>query len=118
MDRVNFHSIEKKWQSNWDKKKLYRSRKDRNIFLEDYDQLDSMAIRDPDLQLTNEDLEAKINEAVVSLAEKTKTIFMLSRVSGLTYNEIAEDLDISVKTVEYHISSALKSLRILLKPYL
>ena len=32
MDRVNFHSIEKKWQSNWDKKKLYRSRKDKKFY--------------------------------------------------------------------------------------
>ena len=32
MDRVNFHSIEKKWQSNWDKKKLYRSKKDKKFY--------------------------------------------------------------------------------------
>lgn len=43
-----------------------------------------------------------------STSQKTKEIFYLNRFSGLTYKEIAEQLQISVKTVEYHISQALK----------
>ncbi len=43
---------------------------------------------------------------------------MLSRFDGMTYNEIAMELGISEKTVEYHISKALKILRSELGDYL
>ena len=43
---------------------------------------------------------------------------MLSRFDGMTYNEIALELGISEKTVEYHISKALKILRSELGDYL
>lgn len=49
------------------------------------------------------------------LPEKTRTIFELSRNSGLTNLEIASKLGISHKTVEYHISTTLKRLKKFLK---
>lgn len=47
-----------------------------------------------------------------SLPQNTRDIYKLSRTSELTYKEIASKLDISIKTVESHISKALKSFRI------
>lgn len=47
-----------------------------------------------------------------ALPEKTKEIYLLSRTDGLRYKSIAEQLNISVKTVEAHISKALKAFRI------
>ena len=47
-----------------------------------------------------EDLKVYVANAIDSLPGKCKIIFNLSRNSGLTYKEIAEELDISVKTVE------------------
>ena len=38
--------------------------------------------------------------------------FRMSRQEGMTYNEIAEKLGITVKVVEYHISITLKALRL------
>lgn len=63
-----------------------------------------------------EDLKEYVAKAIDSLPGKCKTIFNLSRNSGLTYKEIAEELDISVKTVENQIGIALKKLREQLNP--
>ena len=55
------------------------------------------------------EMENHINEHLKLLPDKTREIFLLSRVDELKYVEIAERLNISVKTVEYHISKALSS---------
>jgi len=63
------------------------------------------------------ELENIINEAINSLPEKCREIFLLSRNEMLKYNEIAEKLGISVKTVEAQMSKALRILREKLSPY-
>jgi len=63
------------------------------------------------------ELFEKIEESINSLPEKRKEIFRLSRQDGLKYHEIADKLNISVKTVETQISLALKTLRDKLKNY-
>ena len=64
------------------------------------------------------ELEEKINEVIGSLPEKCREVFEMSRFDGLKYNEIAEKLGISVKTVENQMSKALKILREKLAHYL
>ncbi|TKG88383.1 RNA polymerase sigma-70 factor [Puteibacter caeruleilacunae] len=54
---------------------------------------------------------AQVKDAVEELPAKRKQIYVLSRELGLSNNEIAERLDISVKTVENQITLALKHLR-------
>ena len=68
--------------------------------------------------LLSEELEMKIEQAINSLPEKSQIIFRLSRFEGLKYSEIAERLNLSVKTVETQISRVLTKLRIQLKDYL
>jgi RNA polymerase sigma-70 factor, ECF subfamily len=53
-----------------------------------------------------------------SLSPKTKKIFQLSRNEDKNNKEIAELLDLSVKSVEYHITKALKSFHLALKDYI
>ncbi|OAQ37991.1 hypothetical protein A5893_16620 [Pedobacter psychrophilus] len=53
--------------------------------------------------------------ALVQLPEKQRTVFMMSRMEELKYAEIAERLDISIKTVEKRMSNALIYLRKVLK---
>jgi RNA polymerase sigma-70 factor (ECF subfamily) len=53
----------------------------------------------------------KLEEGIESLPEKRREIFRLSREEGLKYREIAEKLEISVKTVEAQMGLALKTLR-------
>ena len=65
---------------------------------------------DPDW-LYDAELRARIDRALNRLPEKTRKIFMMSRRDSMSYQEISEALDISVKTVEFHISKALSILR-------
>lgn len=67
--------------------------------------------------LKNE-LETKIEEAIRKLPEQCKLIFRMSRFEELKYQEIAEKLKISPKTVENQIGKALKILRVELAEYL
>ena len=64
------------------------------------------------------ELEEKIRASINELPEARKKIFLLSRYEGLKYKEIAEQLNISVKTVENQMGSAIKQLRIDLAEYL
>ena len=56
-----------------------------------------------------------IDQAVSVMPEQRRAVFTLSRKHNLSHKEIAEKLGISVKTVEYHISKALSSLRYMIK---
>ena len=63
------------------------------------------------------DLAFKIEESINSLPGKRREIFRLSRQEGLKYYEIAEKLNISIKTVETQMSLAIKTLREKLRKY-
>ncbi|MFT5261745.1 MAG: RNA polymerase sigma-70 factor (ECF subfamily) [Polaribacter sp.] len=80
-------------------------------------------IQDVDLafeedQLAVEDLKIKIEKALNALPEKCQLVFEMSRYEDKKYQEIADALDISKKTVEAHMSRALRSLRKDLGDYL
>lgn len=64
------------------------------------------------------ELEIRITEAVKTLPEQCRLVFQLSRFEELKYQEIADQLQISVKTVENHMGKALKLMREQLKDYL
>lgn len=64
------------------------------------------------------ELELHINEAISSLPVERQRIFKLSRFEGKKYKEIADELNISVKTVETQMSKALKFMREELQEYL
>ncbi len=63
----------------------------------------------------NEELNLKIVSSIDKLPEQCKKIFIMSRMHGLKQNEIAEELNISIKTVKNQIGKALKILRAELK---
>lgn len=64
------------------------------------------------------ELEGQIWKVINSLPDKCKEVFILNRFRKKKYSEIAVQLDISVKTVETHMSKALKILRENLKDYI
>lgn len=68
--------------------------------------------------LSNEDIEIILNKAINSLPEKCREVFILSRMEGLKNREIAERLNISAKTVENQMTTAIKKLKVELKDYL
>lgn len=64
------------------------------------------------------ELEEHLNMALAKLPENVRHTFEMNRFDGKTYLVIAEECGISVKTVEAHISRALKLLRSELKDFL
>lgn len=62
-------------------------------------------------------LEEKLRTALNELPEQCRTVFQLSRFEELKYREIAERLNISEKTVESHMSKALKQMRLKLAEF-
>jgi len=64
------------------------------------------------------ELKTKIDDAISELPEKCREIFMMSRYENLKYQEIADKLDISVKTVETQMSKALQHMRLRLAEYI
>lgn len=69
-------------------------------------------------KLAGKELEQHIRQALNDLPEQCRTIFQLSRFSDLKYREIAEQLGISIKTVEGQMGKALKLLRLRLADFL
>lgn len=72
---------------------------------------------DPE-EIFSEEVKKIITDTLALLPEQTRQIFIMSRFQNKPNKEIAEEVGISVKGVEYHITKALKPLRISLKDYL
>ncbi len=68
-------------------------------------------------KLEEEELQALIRASIDRLPERCRMVFVLSRYEEMSYQEIADQLDISIKTVENQISKALKFLRQALRPF-
>ena len=79
--------------------------------------ISSLEACDPS-ELFTAEMKEIIRSTFNELPEQTRLIFRKSRYENKTNREIAEELNINIKTVEYHISKALKLLRSRLKDYL
>ena len=64
-----------------------------------------------DAALLSGETENKVNRVISQLPEAQRLVFILSRFEEMSYREIAERLNISIKTVEKHMTSSLKQLR-------
>jgi RNA polymerase sigma-70 factor (family 1) len=65
----------------------------------------------PDAEIHYNNLSRKINETIDELPAQCQRVFLMSRFENMKYHEIAQELNISPKTVEVHVSKALKYLR-------
>ena len=64
-----------------------------------------------------EEVKERLAKLVSDLPEKCRLVFVMSREQGMSHKQIAEELDISEKTVEAHLSKATKTLRTGLKSF-
>lgn len=94
--------------------------RDQKIQLDDSTVVGQLKIQAPlsDAELEATELQLVIDQAVDQLPERCRLVFVLSRFEQMSYKEIADQLDISPKTVENQISKALRLLRQALGPYL
>lgn len=66
---------------------------------------------DPDYVLREKEFKASLEEAISALPERQRTIFLLNRIDKMSYKEIADHMDISVKAVEKSLGKVMKKLR-------
>lgn len=73
--------------------------------------------QDPEFLMREKEFHKQLNNAINTLSEKQREVFLLNRIEKKTYNEIAEMLEISVKAVEKRMHTALQNLRKQIKNY-
>lgn len=71
----------------------------------------NVELEHPQFTLETTELQQLVEEAIAKLSDKQREVFLLHRLDGLSYKEIAERLEISVKSVEKRMHRALLSLR-------
>lgn len=67
--------------------------------------------------MVEDELRIKINSAIAELPDKCREVFVMNRYENFKYQEIADKLEISVKTVETQMSKALQHMRVRLAEY-
>ncbi|MBT0607393.1 RNA polymerase sigma factor [Aequorivita echinoideorum] len=65
----------------------------------------------PEFLMEESQFSEKLKKSIENLTEAQRTAFLLNRIEGKKYSEIAEMLDISIKAVEKRMSQALATLR-------
>lgn len=68
-------------------------------------------VETPFEKLTQMELEACIQKAIDKMSDKVRMVFLMCKVEGLSYKEIAERLGLSVATVESHMVKSLRMIR-------
>ncbi len=84
-----------------------RNKRNQRNLLEDF-LLNELIQEDADDIVNIDEFYIKVQESVNLLPEKTQIIYRLSREKKLSYKEIAEKQNVSIKTVDNQMSSALK----------
>jgi RNA polymerase sigma-70 factor, ECF subfamily len=79
---------------------------------------DAPRSRDPHDVMEEEEVSFLFSSALATLPSRRQEIFILARVNGLSYKEIADTLGVSVQTVANQVSRALADLRAVLRPKL
>lgn len=65
---------------------------------------------DPEQLMVTAEMSKKIEQAILSLPPRCKLIYKLIREDGLRYREVAEILNISIKTIDNQLAIALKKI--------
>ena len=66
---------------------------------------------EPEIEFECKELTEKLHDIVYQLPKRQKEVYLLHKEEGLKYKDIAVKLQISVNTVENHMSEALKTIR-------
>ena len=65
----------------------------------------------PEFEMELKEFNDKLKSAINRLNEKNRTVFLMNRIDGLTYGEIAENLNLSEKAIEKRMKNALDELK-------
>lgn len=97
---------------------LDKEKREKAILLEDI--VVSMPINEicPESELISKELKEAIGMAIEHLPERCKLIYSLAKIEQLKYKEIAQILDISVKTIDHQLTIAIKKIGDEIQKYL
>lgn len=70
--------------------------------------IEDRTFESPEFEMEVKEFDQKIQKVLANLSEKSRTVFLMNRIDQMTYNEIAQNLDISVKAVEKRMKKALE----------
>ncbi len=90
-------------------------KRNRDISMEGLTQFCFPVTESPADQIISVEEVQALNDAIEKLPPKCKHVFFLAKIEGLPYAQIAEMLEISLATVNYHISFAMTTLKKKLK---
>lgn len=62
----------------------------------------------PEFEMELKEFDNKLQQVLAGMNEKSRLVFLMNRIDQMTYNEIAKNLDISVKAVEKRMKKALE----------
>ena len=100
------------YRSVYNNSMMYLRKTRREFLLEDVTTAEQEGTySDPADTLEYHEISELVDQTLANLPERTREIFRLNREEGKKYREIAEELSISVKTVEANMGKALKALR-------
>lgn len=86
---------------------LRKNDKYENISFDDIEEFYFPPVEAPDTVMIEKEMLDRINRSIEKLPPKCKMVFTLAKIQGLRYKEISEILNISVKTINVHIASAI-----------
>ena len=91
----------------------YLSAKAKEIITESYDYINIQLVDNntPEKLMVTQEFQKKINEAIESLSPRCKLVFKLVREDGLKYAEVANILNLSIKTVDNQMVIAVSKIR-------
>ena len=92
-------------------KVLHKYREHAQYMIDNSDLFQSQTDQQPLSLLISQETVNEIEKAIDALPEQSKEVFLLARMEGLKYQEIAEKLDISINTVRTHMTRAMTKLR-------
>ncbi len=98
--------------------KMILRQKNRRTEIEAEMAKNTAVMESPENMLESDELNDVVNKTLDDLPLRSATIFIMSRFDGMKYSEIANELQISVKTVEANMSKALALFRKNLEEYI
>ncbi|MCG8309271.1 MAG: RNA polymerase sigma-70 factor [Cytophagales bacterium] len=95
-----------------------RDSKQKKMFsLEDQDAGIYIEAVNPEKQLLSKEFIDVLNSAIQDLPSKCRLIYSLVKDDDMKYKEVADTMDISIKTVEMHVGKALKRIKLAFEKY-
>lgn len=79
--------------------------------------ISNVNIESPEFNMQKDEFEQKLEQAISNLKEGERQVFLMSRIDKKKYLEIAEELNLSVKTIEKRMHNALVCLRTNIKEF-